>query len=131
MFDLFILSGFLIILASFIYGIIICYRRLCEYWYKALFWCGILLSAIVSFLLTYRYTYMPDIKTRVHGWPIPLVIWQQDETGKWLDYVGYTVIFAWPLNFIILTMAFSLFWLIYPIGVSIYRRIKASRVEIL
>jgi len=121
------LSGFFLIIASVIYAIVISYRRLCEYWYKVLLWCGVLLSAVASYLLTYRYVYMTDIQTRVHGWPIPLIIWQQDETGRWLDYVGITVIIAWPLNFIIVMIAFSLIWLIYPIIKYIFKYNKSIK----
>lgn len=51
--------------------------------------------------LTFGYEYYSDADTRVVGWPLPSVIFHRREPdGPWLDYVGWTTLFGWPLHFL-------------------------------
>jgi len=56
----------------------------------------------ISYIYTFYYIYYPDTNTRVHGWPIPVVIFQRSAPGeRWLDFVGWTTVFGFPLNLIL------------------------------
>ena len=58
--------------------------------------------AVVAFLTTYRVDYFSNENTHIHGWPVPVVIFQRDDVdAPWLDFVGPTILLALPMNFII------------------------------
>ena len=43
--------------------------------------------------------------TYAYGWPIPRVVFQRKALGEpWLDFVGPTVILAYPMNYVIYTL---------------------------
>lgn len=45
---------------------------------------------------------VPDPNTIIHGWPVPTIILQRDNsTSPWLDYVGPTTILGLPMNFVL------------------------------
>jgi riboflavin transporter FmnP len=68
--------------------------------------------AIAAYWSTYNYDYLPDANTHVHGWPIPVVVFQRDSaTSRWLDFVGPTTVLGLPMNFIIFMLAPSLIFL--------------------
>lgn len=61
--------------------------------------CG---CTIASYFTTFRYTYPADANTRFRGWPVPTVIFQRDGPNEpWLDYVGPTVVLAYPMNLVL------------------------------
>ena len=61
-----------------------------------------ILVFIVAFLMTQYFSYYHNPNTRFFGWPIPRVVFQRDTpTSPWLDYVGPTVVLAYPMNFVI------------------------------
>jgi hypothetical protein len=62
----------------------------------------VLLSIPISIWLTHmRVQYNEN--TYAFGWPIPRVIFQRDSPDDpWLDFVGLTWIFAYPLNYLAL-----------------------------
>src|SRR5262245_27754403 len=73
-----------------------CARTLVRTAYSA----GLLIAASVAAYSTFFYDYFPDPNTHVVGWPIPTIIFQRDDANSpWLDFVGPTVIFAYPMNF--------------------------------
>jgi hypothetical protein len=58
--------------------------------------------AVVAYWTTNHYDYFPNANTHVHGWPVPVVVFQRDNaTSPWLDYVGLTTLLGLPMNFII------------------------------
>ena len=69
-------------------------------------------AAIGSYFSTFRYQYFSNPNTQVFGWPIPMVIWQRDTPqSPWLDFVGPTLILAYPLNlFVFYGLALLLLW---------------------
>src|SRR6266581_6844555 len=72
-----------------------------------------LVALIASVLMTSHFSYYSNPNTHVFGWPIPLVIFQRDTpTSQWLDYVGPTVVLAYPLNFLLYMFFPSLAYLI-------------------
>jgi len=68
-------------------------------------WTTILSSLAVSgfaYLYTFNFVYSLNSNTRIHGWPVPLVILQRDAPGEpWLDYIGNTLFFGFPINLLI------------------------------
>jgi len=51
---------------------------------------------------TYYYDYFSNPNTHYHGWPIPHVVFQRDNTeSEWRDYVGPTIFLALPINWIL------------------------------
>jgi hypothetical protein len=50
--------------------------------------------------------------TRVVGWPVPVVIYQRDDPNSpWLDFVGPTTVFGYPLNLAIFMFVPSVLFL--------------------
>lgn len=76
------------------------------------------LALVVAFLMTFFFSYYSNPNTHIFGWPIPRVIFQRDTpTSPWLDYVGPTILLAYPMNFIlymfipsVLAIIFILAW---------------------
>ena len=55
------------------------------------------------------YVYFSNDDTRVHGWPVPIVIFHRaDSDSPWLDYVGFTILLGYPMNFVVFMAAPSL-----------------------
>lgn len=71
-------------------------------WSRVMYLLALTGSAIAAFFTTFRYTYLSNPNTCLHGWPVPIVIFQRDGPGKpWLDFVGPTVILAYPMNLVL------------------------------
>lgn len=78
----------------------------------------VVLAAVGSYHSTFHFEHWPNENTRFFGWPIPRGVLQRDTPdGPWLDYVGPTLILAWPMNFILfsflpsfLLLAFTWRW---------------------
>lgn len=65
--------------------------------------------ACIAYWSTFRFVYFSNDDTRVHGWPIPIVVFQRaDSDSPWLDYVGFTTLMGFPMNFVIFMAAPSL-----------------------
>jgi len=59
-------------------------------------------SAIAAYDTTFHYTYLANANTRIHGWPVPTVVFQRDGPNEpWLDFVGPTVVLAYPMNVVL------------------------------
>ena len=59
-------------------------------------------TCVAAFYSTFKYTYLANANTRFHGWPVPQVIFQRDGPGEpWLDFVGPTVLLAYPMNVVL------------------------------
>ncbi|OHB67355.1 MAG: hypothetical protein A2V70_11515 [Planctomycetes bacterium RBG_13_63_9] len=83
---------------------------------------GIIVVA-VSYLLTFHFVYSANANTRVHGWPVPVVIFQRDAPdGPWWDYVGPTTVLAFPMNLVLLLGVW--FFLLWLLNVAIARTKK-------
>jgi hypothetical protein len=74
---------------------------------------GVVVSG-VAYGLTFHYSYFSNVNTRCHGWPVPIVIFQRAASGEpWMDYVGPSVILAFPMNLVLLLGAwFFLLWIL-------------------
>jgi len=61
-----------------------------------------LVAAVVTMTTTGFFSYFSNPNTHIYGWPIPRVVFQRDDaTSPWLDYVGPTIVLAFPMNFIL------------------------------
>lgn len=71
-------------------------------WLRLLHLTTLVGSAFAAYFTTFYYTYHANANTRFHGWPVPTVIFQRDGPGQpWLDFVGPTVILAYPMNLVL------------------------------
>jgi hypothetical protein len=87
----------------------------------------VLLTLLAAFLVTSFFSYYSDPNTHIFGWPVPRVIFQRDTpTSPWLDYVGPTIVLAYPMNFITYMFVPSVAFII----LSIRRRRRASQNQI-
>ncbi len=65
--------------------------------------------AYIAYWTTFRYVYFSNDDTRVHGWPVPIVVFHRaDSDSPWLDYVGFTTLLGYPMNFVVFMAAPSL-----------------------
>lgn len=71
-------------------------------WLRRSYSLVVLLAFIATFWMTSSFSYYPNPNTHIYGWPIPRVVFQRDTpTSPWLDYVGPTIVLAYPMNFIL------------------------------
>ena len=76
--------------------------------------------AIATYFTTYHYVHYMNANTKFHGWPIPYIVFQRDNpTAPWLDFVGPTILLAYPMNFILFALipsiiALVLAWCLSP-----------------
>jgi len=87
-------------------------------WVSACFLVALLGCGVAAYFTTFRYTYFINANTRIHGWPVPIVIFQRTAAGEpWLDYVGSTSLLAYPLNLV-------LFMVLPALGVVVGGRLR-------
>ena len=56
-------------------------------------------AAVAAYFTTFHYVHYANENTRFHGWPVPTVIFQRENpSSPWLDFVGPTVVLAYPIN---------------------------------
>ncbi|MFG0254075.1 MAG: hypothetical protein ACF787_03095 [Rhodopirellula sp. JB053] len=78
-------------------------------WTRLLFLAALIGSVVTAYLTTFHYTYLANANTRFHGWPVPTVIFQRDGPGEpWLDFVGPTIVLAYPMNLVLFAFVPSL-----------------------
>ena len=123
--DIFLIFILAIVPIVTIAAAIIVVRKLVSKRVRLFYWSFALVSGITSFYLSYKYIYFINPNTRVHGWPIPTVIFQRhDESSNWLDFVGWGVYLAYPLNLIICLFLPSFL----VIGVKVYSNRNSSNL---
>ena len=90
---------------------------------------GAMAAAAAAYVTTFHYSYFPNENTRINGWSVLLIIFQRDSPeDQWLDFVGPTVFFALPMNFILYAFLPSLALLIFARVVR--SRAPNSRAEL-
>ena len=93
----FLLAAVVVVLAAIV-ALFGCTTR----WVRVLYLGWFLAAATAAYFTTFRYIYYSNPNTRFHGWPVPCVVFQRDSpTSPWLDFVGPTVILAYPMNLIL------------------------------
>ncbi len=71
-------------------------------------------AGCIAAYTTFYIVYYANSNTRIHGWPIPTVIFQRDDAeSPWLDFVGPTTILAYPMNIILFLIGPSILLLIW------------------
>lgn len=59
-------------------------------------------AALAAYFTTFHYIHYTNANTRFHGWPVPTVVFQRDApSSPWLDYVGPTLVLAYPINLLL------------------------------
>lgn len=78
-------------------------------WYRWTIGLTLALAIATTLLISYH----PNPNTRVYGWPVPRVIWQRENaTTPWLDYIGPTIVLAYPINFLLFMLPPSVIFLL-------------------
>jgi hypothetical protein len=61
-----------------------------------------LLSGAAALAMTQFFSYYSNPNTHILGWPIPRVVFQRDTPDSpWLDFIGPTIVLAYPMNFVL------------------------------
>lgn len=72
-------------------------------------------AALTAYFTTFHYIHYTNANTRFHGWPVPTVVYQRDDpSSPWLDYVGPTLVLAYPINFLLFILLPSILVLVLP-----------------
>jgi len=84
-------------------------------WRARVFFLACCAAALVgAYFTTFHSIHDVNPDTRIFGWPIPLHAHQRaNATSPWLDFVGPTVILAYPMNAILFALfpaIISLVW---------------------
>lgn len=96
-------------------------------WSRILFLVALVSSCVGAYYSTFNYTYFANANTRFHGWPVPQVIFQRDGPGEpWLDFVGPTVVLAYPMNVVLFSIVPALLVLVVYLA---KRRPETSSTE--
>ena len=92
---------------------------------------GCILAAL-TYYLTFHYVYFSGANTRVRGWPFPQIVFEQKTPdGPWLDFVGPTLLLAFPINLIILSgVWFFLLWFINFVIIKITKRTAVQKTKV-
>ena len=71
-------------------------------WSRSIYFVSVAAAIGIGAWSTYGYDYFPNPNTHFHGWPIPYVVFQRDNSeSEWRDFVGPTTLLAMPLNWLI------------------------------
>ena len=104
-----LLIGFILATALVGRAVVIVMRGRLAKGIRVLSFCGFAAAAVAACYMTFYYTYDPRPNERIHGWPIPVVIFQRDNADTpWLDFVGIYSYLALPVNFILFALLPSL-----------------------
>ena len=100
---LLILFGFLVIVVVEVGAVVLLFARKNVRKRLIIFYLLVVLLALIATIVTTAfYSYYANPNTRVFGWPIPRVVFQRDTPiSPWLDYVGPTIVLAYPINFVL------------------------------
>lgn len=94
---------FLAIVAVDVWGAVaVMFRPGLGGWLGASYWLIVILALAAAIAMTGFFSYYSNPNTHIFGWPIPRVIFQRDTPDSpWLDYVGPTIVLAYPMNFVL------------------------------
>ena len=71
-------------------------------WLGGSYWLVVILTLVATVGMTGFFSYYPNPNTHFFGWPIPRVVFQRDTPDSpWLDFVGPTIVLAYPMNFVL------------------------------
>jgi hypothetical protein len=96
----------------------------------ALYWLVAFVAALGSLYMTGFHSYFANPNTHVHGWPIPRVVFQRDgPDSPWLDFIGPTIILAYPMNFLLFMLVPSVVFMVLAKREQRRARLSAAPVE--
>jgi hypothetical protein len=100
---IFLLIVFLAMVAVDIWAAIaVIFQHRLSGWLRSSYFIVAVLAFVAAFLVTSFFSYYSNPNTHIFGWPVPRVIFQRDTpTSPWLDYVGPTILLAYPMNFVV------------------------------
>jgi hypothetical protein len=79
-------------------GVVVFFGRFAGTWLRVAYFL-VLLAAGIAAGWTTGWEYYSNENTRIVGWPVPVVIFQRDDANApWLDFVGPTTVFGYPMN---------------------------------
>lgn len=94
--------GFLLAAAVVAWAVVNAVSGRATRWVRVLYLVCFLAAAIAAYFTTFHCIYYANANTRVHGLPIPTVVFQRhDSSAPWLDFVGPAVFLAYPMNLIL------------------------------
>ena len=100
-----IIIGFLLAVAVAVWAAIVALSGRTPTWVRILYFGCFSAAAITAYFTTFHYIHYANANTRFHGWPIPSVVFQRDSpTSPWLDFVGPTVVLAYPMNLLLFVL---------------------------
>ncbi len=66
------------------------------------YWLALLFALVAAIAMTGFFSYHSNPNTHLFGWPIPRAVFQRDTAAsQWLDFVGPTMVLAYPMNFML------------------------------
>ena len=108
-----IIIGFLLAATLAVWAAIVALSSRTRLWVRVLYICCFVTAAVAAYFTTFHYVHYTNANTRFHGWPIPTVVFQRDSpTSPWLDFVGPTVILAYPMNLLLFVLLPSILALV-------------------
>lgn len=100
-----IIIAFFLAVALAVWAAIVALSGRTPRWVRVLYLCCFAAAAIAAYFTTFRCVHYVSPNTRFHGWPIPTVVFQRNSpTSPWLDFVGPTVILAYPMNLLLFVL---------------------------
>ena len=83
-------------------AVVVIFKKRLSGWLRSSYFIITLLAFVAAFAVTSFFSYYSNPNTHIFGWPVPRVIFQRDTpTSPWLDYVGPTILLAYPMNFVV------------------------------
>ena len=77
------------------------------------YWLVVVLVLGATIGMTGYFSYYANPNTHIFGWPIPRIIYQRHSADSpWLDYLGSTIVLAFPMNFILYMLVPSVVFLL-------------------
>jgi len=94
-------------------GIVVVFKCRNKVRLQSSYYATVFLTFLAAMLATLFISYYDNPNTRVFGWPIPRVVFQRETpTSPWLDYIGPTIVLAYPMNFVLYLLIPSVVFLI-------------------
>jgi hypothetical protein len=82
-------------------------------WVNSSYWLFVFLAVSATVGMTGFFSYYPNPNAHVFGWPIARVVFQRNTAGSpWLDFVGPTLVLAYPMNFVLYMFVPSVIFLL-------------------
>ena len=96
---LFFLFAALVVLLA---AVIVLHGRYANLWLRIMYYVWFISATVGAYATTFWCEYYPNPNTRFCGWPVPRVVFQRaDAASPWKDYICSSIVFAYPMNFLL------------------------------